>query len=205
MLEKKATTSVPINEIIARRWSCRAFDINKPVPREILQSICEAGRWAPSCRGDEPWRFIVWDFYRNRDAYMQAFSCLDEWNQRWVKNVPVIIGVFADSKFRRGNFNRWGQFDTGAASMNMYLQAVSSGLMAHPMGGLDEAKMKETFAIPEQFTPMAVIAVGYQAEPAIIEDAGQLESELADRKRQPLNSCFFDSEWGKGIDLTDGC
>jgi hypothetical protein len=46
---------------------------------------------------------------------------------------------------------------------------------------------------------MAIIALGYQADPKVIEDKGQLESELVERKRQPLNSCFFDSEWGKGI------
>lgn len=199
MLAKNAKTSVPVNEIIASRWSCRAFDINRPVTREQIVSVCEAGRWAPSCRGDEPWRYIVWDLYRNRDAYLKAFDCLDEWNQRWVKNVPVIIGVFADSKFRRGNDNRWGQHDTGAASMNMYLQAVTLGLMAHPMGGFDEVKIKEVFGIPDQFIPMAVIAIGYQADPKVIEDKGQLESELAERNRQPLNNSFFDSEWGKGI------
>ncbi len=199
MLVKKAVTSEGINDTIARRWSCRAFNINKPVPRESIISICEAGRWAPSCRGDEPWRFIVWDLYRDREAYLKAFACLDEWNQRWVKNAPVIIGVFADTKFRRGNGNRWGQFDTGAAAMNMYLQAVDCGLMAHPMGGFDEEKIKIAFAIPGQFTPMAMIAAGYQASPEIIDDDGQRKSETAERKRQPLGSCFFDSQWGNGI------
>ena len=28
--------------------------------------ILEAGRWAPSCNGDEPWRYLIWD--RTRDA-----------------------------------------------------------------------------------------------------------------------------------------
>jgi hypothetical protein len=65
MLEKKATTSVPIHELLARRWSPRAFDPQKTVAREELAALLEAARWAPSCNGDEPWRYLIWD--RGRD------------------------------------------------------------------------------------------------------------------------------------------
>ncbi|HSQ02670.1 MAG TPA: nitroreductase family protein, partial [Burkholderiales bacterium] len=61
MLEKKAVTSVPIHELLAQRWSPRAYDANQPVTREHLRSLLEAARWAPSCNGDEPWRYLVWD------------------------------------------------------------------------------------------------------------------------------------------------
>jgi nitroreductase len=83
--------------------------------------------------------------------------------------------------------------------MNMYLQAVALGLMAHPMAGFDDKKLREKFNIPDQFTVISIIAIGYQAEAEVLEDEKQRISELAERKRQLLNSCFFDSEWGKGI------
>ena len=66
MLEKLAPTSTPIHELLTRRWSPRAFDPTRPVSREQLKVLLEAGRWAPSCNGDEPWRYLVWD--RERDA-----------------------------------------------------------------------------------------------------------------------------------------
>lgn len=199
-MKKPAITSQPINQIIAERWSCRAFDINKSISREQIISICEAGRWAPSCNGDEPWRFLIWDIYHNKQAYERAFNCLGVWNQKWVKNAPVLLAACADSQFRRdGKPNRWGQFDTGAASMNIYLQAVTLGLMAHPMGGFDKDRLRIEFNIQEQFEIMAMIAIGYQAEADVIEDEKQRANELKVRERKPIGTMFFDSEWDNGI------
>src|SRR5688572_33019387 len=65
MQKRPATTSKPIHELLARRWSTRAFDASRPVSREQLITLLEAGRWAPSCNGDEPWRYLIWD--RKRD------------------------------------------------------------------------------------------------------------------------------------------
>ena len=58
---KPAITQVSINETIANRWSGRAYDASKQVSHEQIIALLEAARWAPSCFGDEPWRFIVWD------------------------------------------------------------------------------------------------------------------------------------------------
>ncbi|MCL5990790.1 MAG: nitroreductase family protein [Bacteroidetes bacterium] len=199
-MKKLAITSLPINSVIAERWSCRAYDVNKKVTREQIISICEAGRWAPSCNGDEPWRFIVWDKFHNKELFDKAYNCVGEWNQRWVKNVPVLLVACADTKFRRnGEPNYWRQFDTGAASMNIYLQAVTLGLMAHPFAGFDRDKIRMEFNIPEQFDIMAMIAIGYQAEADVLDDEKQRANELKERERKPIGTEFFDSEWENAI------
>ncbi|MDP2879630.1 MAG: nitroreductase family protein, partial [Sulfuricella sp.] len=97
MQTKTASTQVDIHDIIARRWSCRAFDASKPVSREQIVALLEAARWAPSCFGDEPWRFIVWDKNSDAAAWQEAFDCLGEWNQNWVKNAPVLMLTTANS------------------------------------------------------------------------------------------------------------
>jgi nitroreductase len=198
MLNKLAITQQPIHDIIARRWSTRAFDASKPVSREQLLSLLEAARWAPSCFGDEPWRFIVWDRNHDAAAFKKAFDCLGEFNQSWVKNAPVLLVVLASDKFRKGTPNRWGMFDAGAAANNLYLQAVALGLAAHPMGGFDVDKIKQTFNVPEGFMPMAMIAVGYQADQNVLE-GDLLNSEVAERNRQPLEENFFAGTWGKPV------
>ncbi len=196
MLKKPAHTQVPLHDIIARRWSPRAFDPTRPVSREQVTALLEAARWAPSCFGDQPWRFIVWDQNRDRASWDQAFDCLVEFNQQWVKHAPVLVSVLADSLFTgNGKPNRWGPYDTGAASENLCLQAVALGLAAHQMGGFDADKLRRTFSIPEQFQCMAMIAVGYQAEPDTL--SGEIkESELAARSRRPLEQTCFDGTWG---------
>jgi nitroreductase len=199
MSDKTAITSVPIHDIIARRWSGRAFLADKPVAREHLLSILEAARWAPSCFGDEPWRYLVWDRFRDAAAWARAFACLAEGNQAWVKNAPLLLLATADSVFRRnGSPNRWGPHDTGAASENLCLQATALGLMAHPMGGYDEARLRAEFAIPPRFTCMAMIAVGHPAAADRLE--GELRQwELAPRTRRPLSELFFDGAWEKPL------
>ena len=59
MTSKIAKTQVPIHELVARRWSGRAFDRDRPLERVQLIALLEAARWAPSCYGDEPWRLLT--------------------------------------------------------------------------------------------------------------------------------------------------
>jgi nitroreductase len=48
----------PVIDTIKQRRSIRAYEA-KPVPREILNAIIEAGNEAPSAMNSQPWRFVV--------------------------------------------------------------------------------------------------------------------------------------------------
>lgn len=192
---KRATTSEPIHDLLAHRWSPRAIDQESPVDRAALTALLEAARWAPSCFGDQPWRFMVWDRFSDEAGWKSAFDCLAEGNQAWVRRAPVLVAAVADSEFsRNGKANRWGQYDTGAASENLCLQATALGLVAHQMGGFDPAKLADTFGIPERFTAMAMIAVGHPADPSTLPEDRQ-EDERAPRSRRPLGEIAFQGRW----------
>ena len=47
-MTKQAQTTIDIHDIIANRWSARAFDANRPLQRETVISLFEAARWAPT-------------------------------------------------------------------------------------------------------------------------------------------------------------
>lgn len=196
---KPAQTQVPVADVLALRWSARAIDPNRSVARNDLLALLEAARWAPSCYGDQPWRYLIWDRFHNPAGWDKAFGCLAEGNKVWVKNAPVLLlSVAAPAFHANGKPNRWGQHDTGAASENLCLQATALGLVAHQMGGFDADQAKASFAIPADHICMAMIAVGYPAHPSILE--GELRTrEEAPRERLPLGACFFEGEWGKGI------
>ncbi len=198
-MQKLAITQVPINETIANRWSGRAYDASKQVSHMQIIALLEAARWAPSCYGDQPWRFIVWDKNTDVHAWRQAFDCLVPGNQAWVKDAPVLLLTCADTLFNHNQQpNRWAQHDTGAAAENLCLQASGMDLMAHQMGGFNADMAHETFAIPAQYTPMAMIAVGYPADIASLEGE-VLAREIAERSRRPLNELFFAGSWGKPV------
>ncbi|HZV60929.1 MAG TPA: nitroreductase family protein [Methylophilaceae bacterium] len=198
-MKKTAITRVPIDDTLANRWSGRAYDANKPMSDQEIIALLEAARWAPSCYGDQPWRFIVWNRHSDAGSWGKAFDCLAPGNQAWVQDAPVLLLSAADSIFNHnGTPNRWGQYDTGAAAENLCLQAAAMGLMAHQMGGFDVEKTRSTFGIPEQYALMAMIAVGYPAEISTLQGE-VLEREQAPRKRRELGELFFKDGWGQPI------
>jgi nitroreductase len=198
-IPKPATTQQPIHEIIANRWSGRAYDASKPVSKEQVISLLEAARWAPSCFGDEPWRYVVCNKADNMQAWQAAFDCLVPGNQGWAVNAPVLLLICADTVFRaNGKPNKWAPYDTGAATENLCLQAAASGLMAHQMGGFDADKARASFKVPERYQILPMVTVGYQA-PVDALSGEVKERELAARNRQPLGELFFDGAWENPI------
>ncbi len=186
-----APTDHPIHELIAGRWSARAIDSKRPVEPGMIAQLLEAARWAPSCFGDQPWRYLVWDKHRNPEAWESAASVMAEGNQIWARNAPVLLMSLAFGEFRQNQKpNRWAQHDVGAASQNLCLQGLAMGLVVHQMGGFSVKKSREQFNIDENLQPMAMIAVGWPG------DAQQLgedhrEAERAPRKRMPLEEFVF--------------
>lgn len=201
MFTKKAETATPIHELIARRWSGRAFDPDRMIGDTRILALIEAARWAPSCYGDQPWRYIICNKANNPVAWKTACSCLAPGNRSWADKAPLLIIAVADTVLsQNGRPNRWGEYDTGAASENLSLQATAMNLIVHQMGGFDADKTRSAFAIPEQYTPMAVIAIGYQLTEEQIPDELK-DREYADRNRNPAGENFFDGQWDQAIDI----
>lgn len=200
MIEKPAETSAPVHPLITSRWSGVSYDPDKMVSTEDLRAMAEAGRWAPSCFGDQPWRIIFCSKSEGEGiAWLKAFDCLGEGNQPWCKHAPVLAIICADTMFSKNDkTNGWGAYDTGAAAISICLQAAHLGMMTHQMAGFMPDKAQSAFSIPERYQPMAMMTIGYQLpENNLPEDFR--ERELKPRIRNPLGDHFFLNGWGKGI------
>jgi nitroreductase len=194
-MEKPAGAAHPIHDVIARRWSPRAFD-ERPVEQETLKSLFEAARWAPSSNNEQPWRFIVASKETSTD-YDRLFACLVEGNRKWAFRAPVLILSVASLLFEDdGKPNRHALHDTGMAAENFVLQATALGLQAHQMAGFDTQKARETCLIPTGFDPVAMIALGYPGDPALLPDYLR-EREIKPRERQPIGDFVFSIKWGQ--------
>jgi nitroreductase len=200
MQQKPAITRVKLHDIIHARWSPRAFDPDRPVGHDDLLALLEAAHWAPSCFNDQPWRFVVCNKAADETGWRNALSVLAEKNQRWAKNAPVLMLAVAMDNFNHNGLpNRWAMYDTGAASVSLCLQATALGMSVHQMGGFDAEQAREVFKLPGDCRPMAMMAVGYQAEVDVLDDDFK-EAELAARSRAALNERFFAGQWGRGIE-----
>ena len=94
----------------------------------------------------------------------------------------------------------YAQYDLGAATALLTLQAAALGLTTHQMAGFDHEAARKELEIPAEYVLGTVIALGYQADPAVLGDATLIERETSARTRKPLSEIVF-KEWGEGAEL----
>jgi nitroreductase len=188
IITKPAKTDYPISDLIAKRWSARAFS-TRPVERPKLLSILEAARWAPSSRNEQPWRYIVFT-NDNPEKLTKAQSVLKDINN-YAKRAPILICAMTKKTYSdNGNYNRLHFHDLGAANENMFLEAFNQGLIMHEMGGFDVQKAREVFNIPEDFEVGIMIAIGYQDIHQVLPESLRQKAYLP-RERKPLSEIVF--------------
>jgi len=175
---------------ITKRRSGRAYS-DKPISDEMLNSILEAGRWAPSCANTQAWNFVV---LRENDSLAKAHEHLSLGNA-WGKAAPVMILVTAKED---GGCPSHGlpyfAMDVGLAVQNMLLQAVHLGLMGHPTAGWNEDGLKEVLGIPEDQRIVTVVFFGYEGDFDKLDERTQAK-EKRPRTRKELSEIVHWNSW----------
>lgn len=198
IMHKTAPADYRISDVIANRWSPRSF-LDRPVEKEKLLHVLEAGRWAASSYGVQPWAYIV-ATKDEPEEFEKMLSILVPFNQAWANGAPVLMLSTAQMVSADGRPNTHALHDVGAASALMSIEAVAQGLQAHQMSGFDVEKAKEVFDLPEGVAPVAVIALGYVGAPEALPDMLK-ERELAERVRKPLSEIVFSGKYGSTSEL----
>ncbi len=176
--------------LLRGRRSVRKFQ-DRPVPRELIEQILEAARWAPSPHGRQPWRFIVltrpelknlladrmgetWRHNLQMDGQDSEVVNLrlDKSRQR-ILNAPVIIlpCLYPEDLDRYPDERRQADETTmaiqsiGAAIQNMLLMAYDLGLdagwMCAPL--FCPEIVCDALNLDTRLIPQAMITVGYAA------------------------------------------
>ena len=96
-MEKPAETTYPIEELLRRRWSPRAFADRLVEPQKLL-SLWEAALWSASTANQQPWYFIV-ATKKHEAEHACLLSCLRENNQQWASRAPVLMVSVAKLTF----------------------------------------------------------------------------------------------------------
>jgi nitroreductase len=193
-MKKPAPTEIPVHDLIRNRWSPRAF-ADKPVPPEVLRSLFEAARWAPSSYNEQPWAYVV-ATRDDKENFEKMLSVLVEFNANWAKSAPVLALAISALAFEKNNApNRNAQYDTGAATALLSVEATSLGLAVHQMAGFDPDKARQVFEIPAGWDAIAAIAIGYPGDPESLPQPLR-DRELAPRVRKPLSKFVMTGSWG---------
>lgn len=183
-------------EMMKKRESCRAYD-SRPVAREDLIKIVEAGRLSPSACNAQPWKFVVVDEPEAKAKLCDALVLPNgKTAAQWRAQVPAfIILVEQEAKVMPlvieyyGTSQRYAQGDIGMAAMNMCYEAMELGLSTCILGLNDQKKLEAAFGIPEGHECRMVLAVGYAAA----------EGEPREKIRKPLEEVCSFNGWNGTI------
>jgi nitroreductase len=187
-LDRIAATDHPVMDVLAGRWSPRAFDTTAPLDEQKLSSALEAARWAPSANNVQPWRFLV--ARRGTAEHAAIVETLLGFNQVWAGDAAALVVAIAEDENAEGQLLATASYDLGQAVAHLSVQAHHDGLHVHQMGGFDRDALRARFGLEERFRPVTVIALGDLGDPALLPD-GLRERESAPRSRRPLSESLL--------------
>ncbi len=141
--------------------------LDRPVEKEKIERITEAGRLSPSACNGQPWRFIVVDEPALRQQVATATESEILRMNTFVHQAPVLIVIVREkSNFtsRAGDLIKkrdYSLIDIGIATASIVYQAAAEGLGTCILGWFDEKKIREFLSIPKSKRVELVISVGY--------------------------------------------
>jgi nitroreductase len=182
-IQKPATTSVPISELLANRWSPRVYDATHEMTKEQVLRLAEAARWAASGNNGQPWRF---GFALRGDELFEKISSsmLSGFNAAWAPNASLYVLAFADKVRADGSeIDRHASyFNNALATSQLVFEAEAMGLKAHYMGGVNHDEILKLVGIEDAWLT-CVITIGAQGDASAVSDElKQRESTPRERK-----------------------
>ncbi|MFW9947978.1 MAG: nitroreductase family protein [Candidatus Odinarchaeota archaeon] len=149
-----------VKEAINLRRSYRSL-IPCEITKNLIMDLAECACGAPSCKNSQPWRFI---FIYDREQLDKLMPAINPPNDKWVNNGSMIIAVFSNLEFDCIIQERlYYLFDTGLATAFLILRATELGLVAHPIAGFEEGKVKKILEIPNMMRVITLIIIGKKA------------------------------------------
>jgi len=145
----------PVLEAVTARRSVRRFR-SDPVSVEAIETVLDAGRWAPSGLNNQPWRFHIVRSAEAREAVARCTVYGD-----LLRNAPAAVAVFLDA---RSSYHREKDIQAvGAAIQNILLAAHSLGLGACWIGEIlnHRAEAEAALGAAGHLELMAVVALGH--------------------------------------------
>jgi nitroreductase len=182
-MPRTAHTSVPINPVLAARWSPRSYDTTAVLTPADLAPAFEAARWAPSANNSQPWRFIAG--FRGDATFETIAGTLAGWNSAWAPTASALVVAIAQTAGPDGTPNPYGLYDLGQAVAHFSVQAQTDGLYVHQMAGTDTEALKHAFNLPAGFEAFVAFSVG-KLGPADALPEALAEREVAPRVRHEL-------------------
>lgn len=138
-------------EAFKNRISVREYS-DKPVEKEKLEKMVDAGRLAPTARGEQPWEFIV---VTKTEKIKELANITD--HGKFMAGATAAIVIFCkDTKYYLE--------DGCAATENVLLAAAAQGVASCWVAGDKKgyaAKIAKAVNVPQSFKLISILSLGY--------------------------------------------
>jgi nitroreductase len=173
---------VEFSDVVRKRRMVRRYDLDRPVPPEVINTALRNAIRAPSAGFSQGWDFVVLTKPEERQSYWSATVDPDDEPDAWLtglQSAPALILCLSDEGAYLRRYAepdkgwtdldeaRWPvpywDIDTGMAALMILLTAVDEGLGACFFGTPAEAHedVLEAFDIPRDRNLVGVVALGY--------------------------------------------
>ena len=159
---------------VRERMTIREFRPD-PVPEPVVTKLLQAGRWAPSSRNQQPWRFIV---VRDRDVLVRLGGIAT--SGPFLADAPLAIAILMEGADAP-------DLDAGRALQQMELVAWEEGLGTCFVGlptADQQRAVKDLLRIPDSTHLVTILPFGYRAHTP------------RGKKRRPLSEIAHDGQYG---------
>jgi nitroreductase len=162
-MKERITGGQTVNDVLAAIRNRRTIRRFKPqsVPKESVEAVLNAGRWAQSFNNAQPWKFIiVQDGETKRRLSEEAGRSV---YYKGIAEAPLTIVICADTE---RDSEHW--IEAGCnAHQNMALAAHSLKLGSSWVAILNtdsEKPIKKILAIPKHMRVISLMPLGFPAE-----------------------------------------
>ena len=146
------------SKLIRERYSVRKF-VHKHLEKEIIDKILAAGHFAPTGCNYQPQRILVLNTDESVEKLKSCTKCHF--------NAPTAMLICCNKDetwIRKYDGAMSAPVDAAIVTTHMMLAAHDIGVGSCWVMHFDPFAMRETFNIPENFEPVALLVMGYPAE-----------------------------------------
>jgi nitroreductase len=161
-------------ELIRLRESIRNYDPERPVSKETLEKILDAGRMAPSACNNQPWVFLV---IQSPALLEKVRAC---YHRTWFKDAPQILVVlgFKDKAWVRG-YDDYNSLETDMAICftHLILAAENEGVGTCWVEAYDPAILRKVLDLDENQEIYGITPLGYP-RPGFVKKGDKIRKPL---------------------------
>lgn len=142
--------------VIIERKSTRKFS-NKPIEKEKLDKILEAGRIAPTAKNIQPVKIFVIQSKDGLNKIDKASPC------RYGSQTVLLVCGDVDEAFSKDDHSTY-EIDSCIVATHMILEATNIGIDNIWIDMFDRKIIKEEFNIPQNLIPVCLLPLGYKSK-----------------------------------------